>query len=144
MPDPTMPYSEYVTEYVIMRDKEIGKDAALSLSLQIKPFTQVMEGWYPTNVYDPAAKPLAFQYTLNLKTPKAINKKKEIANAIIKKLEGWTKNDSWSSDTEAVYSKGSETISVETTGSTIKVGIVSTDLLTAIQEANTNPDYYAD
>ncbi len=144
MPDPSMPYSEYITEYTIVRDKEIGKEASVTFSIQVKPYTQVMDGWYPTNVYDPSAKPIALQYKLNLKSTKAINKKKEITDAIVKKLEGWVKNDSWSTETEMYYSKGNETIVVETSGSSISLGIAATDLLTAIREAAVNPDYYAD
>jgi hypothetical protein len=134
--DPTMPYSEYITDYTILRDKEIGKDASLTLNVQIKPYTQVMEGWYPTNVYDPSAKPLALQYQLNLKSTKAVNKKKEISEVILKKLEGWTKNDLWSTETESFYSKGNETIVIEVSGSQISVGIVSTELIRSIKEAS--------
>ncbi len=132
--DPNMPYSEFVTDYTIFSDREIGKEATISLAVQIKPYTQVMEGWYQTNVYDPSAKALALMYTLNLKSTKAINKKKDIATAILKKLEGWTKNDTLSTDTESVFSKGSETIVVEFSGSRIGVAVVSTELMASMQE----------
>lgn len=134
--DPNVPYSEYTTEYMIIRDKEIGKEASLSFGVQIKPYKQEMDGWYPTNVYDPMAKPMVLAYSLNLKSSKAVNKSKEIADAILSKLNGWIKNEEWSTERELFFTKGSETLLVETGSSKIVVGITSTDIIRAMKDAS--------
>jgi hypothetical protein len=136
--DTSIPYSPYSDgEYAVLRDKEIGKEATLSMSLVITPYTEVMNGWYPEKVYNPSAKPYALRYQLKLKSAKAINKKKDIADAILKRLEGWVKNDAWSTETELFYTKGSETIAVETNTSGIDVAIFSTDFITTMKEMET-------
>jgi DNA-binding transcriptional regulator/RsmH inhibitor MraZ len=138
------PFQEYGRTYQLDESRAVGKDVSVTLSIEIYPFKEIMDGWYPKNVFDAMARPDVLVFEMTFESAKAVQKQTRIMDAVRAKLAGWAITDRYAQNfsTGEVYTKGNNVLWLDNSSGRIKLHLMSINRLG--QETGSQQEYYYD